>query len=85
MNIWKQFLEQNDDYNLDLDTLYKDSVVSAQPYVDQIKTLDIAISDEVKRFGVLLDEKSKTTKAIEALEEDKSSKKPKKKKKGKKN
>jgi len=85
-NIWKQFLEQNDDYKLDLETLYKDSVVSAQSFEEQISTLDKAIKEENERFRVLLDEKSKTTRAVEALEEDKQkpTKKTKKSKKGKK-
>jgi hypothetical protein len=85
MNTWKVFLEQNNDYKVDPETLFKDNVVSAQPFVEQIGTLDRAITDEVKRFGNLLEEKSKTTKAVEALEEDKHSSRKKKKKNKKKN
>jgi len=68
MNIWKVFLEQNDVYEIDPELLYKDSVVAAEPHVEQIQTLNHALSEEIERFRVLLDDKSKTTRALEAIE-----------------
>jgi len=68
MNIWKVYLEQNDVYEIDPELLYKDSVVAAEPHVEQIQTLNHALSEEIERFRVLLDDKSKTTRALEAIE-----------------
>jgi len=85
VNVWKQFLEQNDIYKIDLDTLPKDSIVSAQPYPGQVSSLDQALQEEHERFRGMLDEKSKTTRAVEALEEEEKIRSMKKKKgKGKK-
>jgi len=85
VNVWKPFLEQNDIYKIDLDTLPKDSLVSAQPYPEQVSSLDNALHEEHDRFRAMLDEKSKTTRAVEALEEEDKVRVPKKKKgKGKK-
>jgi len=82
MNIWKVFLEQNDVYVIDPDLLYKDGAVAAQPHVEQIETLNYALSEEMERFRILLDDKSKTTRALEAIEESsKQTKKDNKKKK----
>jgi len=79
MNLWKVFLEQNDVYEIDPELLYKDPLVAAQPHVEQIETLNHALSEEMERFRVMLDDKSKTTRAVEAIEEEKSEKKDKKK------
>jgi len=87
-NIWKQFLEQNDDYKIDPEELHKDSDISPLPFPEQISTLDKALTEETDRFRELLDEKSKTTRAVEALVDDKlknTNKKKKKKGKDKKN
>jgi len=82
-NIWKQFLEQNDIYKVDPEVLYKEGFVSSQSYPEQVLSLDKALSEENERFRVLLDEKSKTTRAVEALEEGLKTTKKEKKKKGK--
>jgi len=80
-NIWKQFLEQNDDYKIDPEELHKDSDISPLPFPEQISTLDKALTEETDRFRELLDEKSKTTRAVEALVDDKLKNTNKKKKK----
>jgi len=88
MNVWKVFLEQNSDYQVEDSVLFKDEIVSANPHPEQIRLLDQALQEEVSRFGVLLDDKTKASTAVEALEEEsntkvrvsKSSKKKKKKK-----
>jgi len=88
MNVWKVFLEQNSDYQVEDSVLFKDETVSANPHPEQIRLLDQALQEEVSRFGVLLDDKTKASTAVEALEEEsntkvrvsKSSRKKKKKK-----
>jgi len=80
MNIWKVFLEQNDDYAVDASKLHSEEDISTKGPAEQIVALDVALQEEIDRFRVLLDDKSKASNTIKAFTEDTSSTTPKDKK-----
>jgi len=70
MNIWKIFLEQNDDYKVDDSKLHTEDEFSSKGHAEQIVGLDGALQEEWDRFRVLLEDKGKANRAIESFTTD---------------